>query len=110
MTIVQCGLSYLDLFEWHFEAEGLVVVRVEGVLLDCRLLFLQSLPILHQVDFHIRIFRNRENTHKIKTLVSTDFLCLVLCQNIIRSHQTTSKFEQFSGSSLQTFIFVYLIT
>lgn len=49
------GENYLDLFKWDFKAKGLVVVRVEGVLLDCRLLLLQPLAVLHQVDLHIRI-------------------------------------------------------
>lgn len=47
--------DYLDLFKGDFEAKGLVVVRVEGVLLDCRLLLLQPLAVLHQVDLHIWI-------------------------------------------------------
>lgn len=42
--------GYLDLFKRDFKAERLIVVRVEGVLLDCRLLLLQPLAILHQVD------------------------------------------------------------
>ena len=46
---------YLDLFKRDLEAEGLVVIRVEGVLLDCRLLLLQPLSILHQVDLGVRI-------------------------------------------------------
>lgn len=49
--------NYLDLFKWDFEAKGLIVVRVERVLLDCRLLLLQPLAILHQVDLHIWICR-----------------------------------------------------
>lgn len=49
--------NYLDLFKWDFKAKGLVVVRVERVLLDCRLLLLQPLTILHQVDLHIWICR-----------------------------------------------------
>lgn len=52
-----CYISciYLDLLKRDLEAEGLVVIRVEGVLLDCRLLLLQPLSILHQVDLHVRI-------------------------------------------------------
>lgn len=43
------------MFKGDFETKGLVVVRVEGVLLDCRLLLLQPLAVLHQVDLHIWI-------------------------------------------------------
>lgn len=49
--------SYLDLFKGDFKAKGLVVIRVEGVLLDCRLLLLQPLAVLHQVDLCVRICR-----------------------------------------------------
>lgn len=51
---VRCWI-YLDLLKRDLEAEGLVVIRVEGVLLDCRLLLLQPLSILHQVDLRIWI-------------------------------------------------------
>ena len=46
---------HLDLLEGHLEAEGLVVVRVQGVLLDRGLLLLQPLAVLHQVDLHVRV-------------------------------------------------------
>lgn len=39
--------EYLYLLTWHFKAKGLVVVRIQGVLLYCCFLFLQSFPILH---------------------------------------------------------------
>lgn len=50
---------YLDLFKRDFKAKGLVVVRVEGVLLDCRLLLLQPLAVLHQVDLHVWICKEK---------------------------------------------------
>lgn len=48
------------MFKGDFKAKGLVVVRVEGVLLDCRLLLLQPLAVLHQVDLCVRICREKE--------------------------------------------------
>lgn len=56
---------YLDLFKRDFKAKGLVVVRVEGVLLDCRLLLLQPLAVLHQVDLHIWICRRKVTLHSL---------------------------------------------
>lgn len=47
--------TYLHLFQWDFEAEGFIVVRVQGVLLHCRLLFLQTLTPLQELDLDIRI-------------------------------------------------------
>lgn len=58
--------TYLDLFKWDFKAKRLVVVRVEGVLLDCRLLLLQPLAVLHQVDLHIWICIQRKITFSHK--------------------------------------------
>lgn len=46
---------YLDLFEWHFETERFIVVRIKGVLFDCRLLLLQPLAVLHQVNLDVGI-------------------------------------------------------
>lgn len=43
------------MLEGDLEAEGLVIVGVERVLLDGGLLLLQSLAVLHQVDLHVRI-------------------------------------------------------
>ena len=50
-----CLVLYLHLFQRDFKAEGLVVVRVQGVLLHRRLLLLQALTSLQQLDLHIRI-------------------------------------------------------
>lgn len=48
---------YLHLLQGDLEAEGLVVVRVQSVLLHRRLLLLQSLTALEQLDLHIGICR-----------------------------------------------------
>lgn len=55
LKVLETGGNYLDLLKRDFEAKGLVVVRVEGVLLDCRLLLLQPLAVLHQVNLHVGI-------------------------------------------------------
>ena len=47
--------TYLDLLQGHLEAEGLVVVGVQSVLLHRRLLLLQPLPIQQQVNLHIGV-------------------------------------------------------
>lgn len=46
---------YLHLLKRNLKAEGLVVVRIQSVLLHCGLLLLQPLPILQQVNFHVGI-------------------------------------------------------
>lgn len=46
----------LYLLKGDLKAEGLVEVGVQGLLLDCGLLLLQSLAILQQVDLHIGIW------------------------------------------------------
>lgn len=47
--------QHLDLLEGDLEAEGLVEVRVQGLLLHCRLLLLEPLAVLHQVDLHVGV-------------------------------------------------------
>lgn len=47
--------THLDLLEGDLEAEGLVEVRVQRLLLHRRLLLLESLAVLHQVDLHIGV-------------------------------------------------------
>ena len=54
--------AYLDLFKRDFKAKGLVVVRIQSVLFDCRLLLLQPLAVLHQVDLHIWIWGVKNKT------------------------------------------------
>ncbi len=76
--------KYLDLFKWDFKAKGLVVIRVEGVLLDCRLLLLQPLAVLHQVDLHIRICRGKAK-NKIVTL-----LLKLKQRQLLEEHKLTS--------------------
>lgn len=46
---------HLDLLEGDLEAEGLVEVRVERLLLHRRLLLLEPLAVLHQVDLHVGV-------------------------------------------------------
>ena len=48
-------LKNLDMFEGHVEGEGLVVVGVEGALLDRRLLLTNPATVLHQGNFNVRI-------------------------------------------------------
>ncbi len=50
---------YLHLLKRNLEAEGLVVVWIQSVLLHCRLLLLQPLAILQEVNFHVGIWRKR---------------------------------------------------
>lgn len=49
--------SCLDLLEGNFKGERLVVVGVEGALLDAGLLLLQSFSTLHQHDLHVWIYK-----------------------------------------------------
>ena len=46
---------YLHLFKGDLKAEGLVVVRVQRVLLHRRLLLLQALAALQQLNLHVGI-------------------------------------------------------
>lgn len=56
LCVFLCGeRAYLYLFERHLEAEGLIVVRVESVLLDAGFLLLQSLSILQKVYLYIGV-------------------------------------------------------
>lgn len=55
-TLKPFNNSHLHLLERNLKAEGLVVVRIQSVLLHRRLLLLQPLSILQQVDFHIGIY------------------------------------------------------
>ena len=48
-------VTYLDLFEGHLEGEGLIVVRVQGALLDAGLLLFQPLAVLHDGNLHVGI-------------------------------------------------------
>ena len=50
-------VGYLHLFQRDLKAEGLVVVGVQRVLLHGRLLLLQTLAVLQQVDLHVRIWK-----------------------------------------------------
>lgn len=43
----------LYLLKRNLEAEGLIEIGVQGLLLDSGLLLLESLAILQQVDFHV---------------------------------------------------------
>lgn len=85
------------MFKGDFEAKGLVVVRVEGVLLDCRLLLLQPLAVLHQVDLHIRICGETNGAVKSLFCPSTE---------ATEHGVTTLTFHRFikdlMGSSAQT--------
>lgn len=65
---------YLDLFEWHFETEGLIVVGVQGVLFDCRLFLLQTFAILHQMDLHVRVCKTTQKWH-----LNDEFLLDPIC-------------------------------
>lgn len=56
-SCVESCKAYLHLVLWDLKAEGLVVVRVQCVLLHCRLLLLQSLAVLQKMNLHIRICR-----------------------------------------------------
>lgn len=47
--------KHLDLLEGDLKAEGLVEVGVQGLLLHRRLLLLEPLAILHQVDLHVGV-------------------------------------------------------
>lgn len=62
---------YLHLLERNLKAEGLVVVRIQSVLLHCRLLLLQPLSILQQVNLHVGIWRKGEEQeiYVVKDLV-----------------------------------------
>lgn len=51
---------YLHLLERNLKAEGLVVVRIQSVLLHRRLLLLQPLSVLQQVNLHVGIWRREE--------------------------------------------------
>lgn len=51
--------TYLNLFKWNFKRERLVVVRVEGALLDARLFLLESLAVLDEADLHVRVWKAR---------------------------------------------------
>lgn len=48
-------VPHLHLFQGDFKAEGFIIVRVQGVLLHCSLLFLQTFTPLQQLDLYIRI-------------------------------------------------------
>ena len=47
---------YLDLFEWNFKGEGLIIVRIQRAFLDCRLLFLDAFTVKHERDLDVRIY------------------------------------------------------
>lgn len=83
------GETYLDLFKWDFKAEGLVVVRVQGVLLDCRLLLLQPLAVLHQVDLRIRICGDKDGI-----LFSTTVRWRARAESGLITHTAASPFIQ----------------
>lgn len=47
--------SHLHLLKRNLKAEGLIVVRIQSVLLHCCLLLLQPLSVLQQVNLHVGI-------------------------------------------------------
>lgn len=51
--------EHLNLLKGDLKAEGLVEVGVQGLLLHRRLLLLEPLPILHQVDLHVGVCAGR---------------------------------------------------
>ena len=53
-------MTHLDLFEGHLEGEGLIVVRVQGALLDAGLLLFQPLAVLHDGNLHVGICKRTE--------------------------------------------------
>lgn len=60
-------ISYLYLLKGYLEGEWFVVIRIKGALLDRRFLLLQSLSILHQRDFNVRI-RKATDVHLFQIL------------------------------------------
>lgn len=50
--------DYLNLLKWYFKAKRLIVVGIKCILLNSCLLFLQSLAILHEMNFHIGIWKD----------------------------------------------------
>ncbi len=73
--------AYLHLVLWDLKAEGLVVVRVQCVLLHSRLLLLQPLAVLHKMNLHVGICRGlpvQEVMHLHTVDVSACVLCILI--------------------------------
>lgn len=70
--------AYLHLVLWDLKAEGLVVVRVQCVLLHSRLLLLQSLAVLQKMNLHVGICRGLP-VQEVMHLYTVDVSACVLC-------------------------------
>lgn len=51
-----CRETYLNLIKGHIKGKGLVVIRIQSLLFDRRLLFLPLSLVQSQLHFYIRVY------------------------------------------------------
>lgn len=77
-----CVDTHLDLFKWHVEGEGLVVIRVQRLLFNRRLPLLPLPLVQSQLHLHIRIYRQQVEVKFMQTITwNIRFLCERLSQS-----------------------------
>ena len=73
------------MLKWDLEGERLVVIWVEGALLYRCLLLAKSLSILHQSNFHVRIWNWEKRLQHFNTINSESFYCFSTAVNLLLS-------------------------